>query len=82
MSINKREDSDPVSTCNSGLNTDVIVLRCKSQAGSRIDMQARQKKLSSPVPVITRQALLPTEKNILPASQSCRWCLLPAPIRR
>ena len=82
MGIKKREDFYPVSNCNSGLNTIVIAPCCKSQAASRIDMQARQKKLSSPVPVITRQALLPTEKNILPASQSCRWCLLPAPIRR
>ena len=79
MSINKREDFDPVSACNSGLNTDVIALCCKSQAGSRIDMQARQKKLSSPVPVFTRQALLPTKKNILPSSQSCRWCTPSSP---
>ena len=68
-----REDFDPVSNCNSGLNTDVIALCCKSQAGSRIDMQARQKKLSSPVPVITRQALLeagPTQSATEPPPPS------------
>ena len=79
MSINKREDFDPVSNCNSGLNTDVIAPYCKYQVGSRIDMRARQKELGSPVTVITRQALLPTKKNILPASQSCRWCTPSSP---
>ena len=48
MSIKKSEDFDPISNCNSGLNTDVIALCCKSQAGSRIDMRAWQKKFRFP----------------------------------